>query len=989
MPIRIYALAKDMKIDSKDLVDICTKAGIPGKGSALASLEDFEVEKLKAYLAAGQVKPSPKSGPAEPQERMGAPVRPATPIRNTPPVITTPRPPVVGSGIKVAPKPREEVAEPTPPEPVSVPAEAPSEVAAKAPAAPTLPVAPIAAPIAPPAPTPVENTPPRVAAVEKGNVAEKGSDPPPPEPSVGRKEEFSRPTTTNRPIRVIGSQRPRPGSGNTEGTGPRTNRAPVQSSLLRLAKPPEVKQSPQSQSPAEPKAQKPEIRLKPGDMRGGKPPIAPGGKAPLNAFAKGAADKRKPGDGPSRPGRGPAEPQMPPDPSSAKPGRGDRNKSHKAVAEDADRGAGSGLSSARRERQRQLKLRPDALLAGEDDEKFRGRKKPRPGQERRKSGTHERKEAVVLQVPCSVRGFSEAAGVPTGKVLKTLMELGNTANINSQIDKDFAELLAADLGVDLQIRELQTMEQKLIDTAASPEDTDETLLEVRPPIVTFLGHVDHGKTSLLDKIIGINVVSGEAGGITQHIRAYQIERDGRKISFVDTPGHEAFTEMRARGANVTDIVVLVVAGDDGLMPQTEEAISHAKAAGVPIVVALNKIDLPGVNIDKIYQQLAAKELIPTEWSGETEVVKTSALTGEGIDTLLETLLLIADIEGFKANPTRLASGTCLEAEQEPGRGVIAKLMVQNGTLKVGDTIVCGSAHGRVKAMFDTLKPNKKLKEAAPSMPCSVTGLDMPPEAGDKFYVLEDIAHAREIASQRANKSRVADLSGSTTMVSFDEFQKLLTEGRLGEKSEKVTLNLILRADTRGSIEAITKEMTKLEHPEVQVKILQAAVGGISVADVTLASASNAVIVGFNVIPDETARSLADERHVEIRRYDIIYKVTDDIRAMLEGKLKPEERVVDLGRAVVKQVFSISRVGSIAGCQVLQGTIERNCRIRVYRDNKSIGDYRIGSLKREKDDAKEVTRGMECGIRLDGFNDIKKDDLLEAYRIEEVARSLGV
>jgi len=292
-------------------------------------------------------------------------------------------------------------------------------------------------------------------------------------------------------------------------------------------------------------------------------------------------------------------------------------------------------------------------------------------------------------------------------------------------------------------------------------------------------------------------------------------------------------------------------------------------------------------------------------------------------------------------------------------------------------------------MFDTLKPNKKLKEAAPSTPCNITGLDLAPEAGDKFYVLEDIAHAREIASQRANKSRTASLSGFTAMVSFDEFQKLLTEGRLGEKSEKITLNLILRADTRGSIEAITKEMSKLEHPEVQVKILQASVGGISVADVTLASASNAVVVGFNVIPDEAARALADDRHVEIRKYDIIYKVTDDIRALLEGKLKPEERVVDLGRAVVKQVFGISRVGSIAGCQVLQGTIERNCRIRVYRDNKSIGDYRIGSLKREKDDAKEVTRGMECGIRLDGFNDIKKDDLLEAYRIEEVARTLGV
>jgi translation initiation factor IF-2 len=974
VPIRIYALAKDMKIDSKDLVDLCTKAGIPGKGSALASLEDFEVEKLKAYLAAGQVKPAAKAAATGDQaERIGAPTRPAAPIRTAPPVITNPRPPVVGGTPKAPPKSHEHQ-----PEPAVEPPQAPTVVAPKE--------SPQPQPTAPPAVVASAPPTPQVDSPSKQPTPESGGGTTPPD-GPARRDDFARPASTNRPIRVIGSQRPRPGGG-AEGSAPRTSRAPVQSSLLRLAKPPEVKNAAPTAAANEPKAQKPEIRLKPGDMKGARPPGSAAGRAPLNAFAKGAADKRKPGDGPQRPGRGPAEPQAPVDPASAKGGRGDR-KTHKAIVDDAERGAGSGLSSARRERQRQLKLRPDALLAGDDDEKFRGRRRPKPGQERRRTGTHTRKEAVVLQVPCSVRAFSEAAGIPTGKVLMTLMQLGMSANINSQIDKDFAELLAADLGVDVQIRELQTMEQRLIDTAAAPEDADESLLEVRPPIVTFLGHVDHGKTSLLDRIIGINVVSGEAGGITQHIRAYQIERNGRKVSFVDTPGHEAFTEMRARGANVTDIVVLVVAADDGLMPQTEEAISHAKAAEVPIVVALNKIDLPGVNIERIYQQLAAKDLLPTEWGGQTEVVKTSALTGDGIDNLLETLLIIADIEDFKANPSRTASGTCLEAEQEPGRGVIAKLMVQNGTLKIGDTIVCGSAHGRVKAMFDTLKPNKKLKEASPSMPCNITGLDLAPEAGDKFYVLEDIAHAREIASQRANKTRVADLSGSTTMVSFDEFQKLLTEGRLGEKSEKATLNLILRADTRGSIEAITKEMTKLEHPEVQVKILQASVGGISVADVTLASASNAVIVGFNVIPDEAARALADDRHVEIRKYDIIYKVTDDIRALLEGKLKPEERVVDLGRAVVKQVFSISRIGTIAGCQVLQGTIERNCRIRVYRDNKSIGDYRIGSLKREKDDAKEVSRGMECGIRLDGFNDIKKDDLLEAYRIEEVARTLGV
>jgi translation initiation factor IF-2 len=433
--------------------------------------------------------------------------------------------------------------------------------------------------------------------------------------------------------------------------------------------------------------------------------------------------------------------------------------------------------------------------------------------------------------------------------------------------------------------------------------------------VTVLGHVDHGKTSLLDKIIGSNVVAGEAGGITQHIRAYRITtKDGRHVTFVDTPGHEAFTEMRARGANVTDIAVLVVAADDGVMPQTEEAISHAKAANVPIVVAMNKIDLPSKDEQKVLQQLSTAALLPSEWGGDVEVVRTSAISGQGIDTLLETLLVTAELHEYKANPDKPARGMCLEAEQEAGRGVIAKLMVQDGTLSEGDVIVCGGAHGRVKAMFDTLRPRQKLKDAGPSTPVNVTGLDVPPNAGDKFYVLDDIAEARELADQRQLAVREQSLSGLTKKVSFDEFQKRLTEGRLGPEEEVAVLNLIVRADVRGSIEAIQKELAKFEHPEVKVKVLQASVGGITVADATLAHASDAVIIGFNVIPDEAARALADDRQVEIRRYDIIYKLTDDIKAMIEGKLKPEERIVEMGAALVKQVFTISRVGAVAGAR---------------------------------------------------------------------------
>src|SRR5436190_1520971 len=423
------------------------------------------------------------------------------------------------------------------------------------------------------------------------------------------------------------------------------------------------------------------------------------------------------------------------------------------------------------------------------------------------------------------------------------------------------------------------------------------------------------------------------------------------------------------------------------MPQTEEAISHAKAANVPIVMAMNKMDLPGADEQKVLSQLATAGLLPSEWGGEVEVVRTSAATGLGIDTLLETLLVTAELHEYKANPDKPARGMCLEAEQEAGRGIIAKLMVQDGTLKEGDVIVCGGGYGRVKAMYDTLRPRQKLQEAGPSTPVNVTGLDVAPNAGDKFYVLEDIGEARELADQRQLETREQTLSGVSKKVSFEDFQQRLSEGRLGPDDEVATLNLIIRADVRGSIEAIHKELAKFDHPEVKVRVLQASVGGITVADVTLAHASGAVVVGFNVIPDEAARALADERQVEIRRNDIIYKLTDDIKAMIEGKLKPEERIVEMGAALVKQVFTISRVGAVAGCQVIRGSIERGCRIRINRDSRTIGDYAMESLRREKDDVKEVARGMECGIKLANFNDLKEGDVLEAYKIEEVARTL--
>jgi translation initiation factor IF-2 len=543
-----------------------------------------------------------------------------------------------------------------------------------------------------------------------------------------------------------------------------------------------------------------------------------------------------------------------------------------------------------------------------------------------------------------------------------------------------ADLLALELGAEVDFRREIALEDKLLESLVQPDAAES--LQPRPPIVTFLGHVDHGKTSLLDRIIGIDVAAHEKGGITQHIRAYKIDKDGRAITFVDTPGHEAFTEMRARGANVTDIAVLVVAADDGVMPQTEEAISHARAAGVPIVVALNKIDLPGVNIDRIYNQLAENGLLPSEWGGDTELVKTSAVKGQGIDDLLETLLTVADLHEYRANPDRAGQGTCLESEMHEDRGVVVKLLVQSGTVRPGDVVVCGSAYGRVKAMYDTLNPRKKHAEAGPSTPVNVTGLDTAPGAGDKFYVLGGISEARHLAEQRASQARQLHLAGAREHVTLENLFE-----RLGRADEVQTLNIILRADVRGSIEAIRKEMGKLENREVQIKVLQATVGGITEADVHLADASDAVIIGFNVVPDENARQLADQRGVQIRRYDIIYQVTEELRAALEGMLRPEKHERDLGRALVQQLFHVSRVGTIAGCRVLAGSIQRDASVRVIRESRIIGDYPLDSLRRVKDDVREVREGMECGIKLRGFNDLKEGDVLEAYKIEEVRRTL--
>jgi translation initiation factor IF-2 len=590
------------------------------------------------------------------------------------------------------------------------------------------------------------------------------------------------------------------------------------------------------------------------------------------------------------------------------------------------------------------------------------------------------KTAAELVPPITMRSLSEALGRPAKDLMRILFERGEMTTINQTLSEETALELAMEIGVDLTIRKAKDLEQELVEETEAPE-APENLVD-RPPIVTILGHVDHGKTTLLDKIRSANVAAGEAGGITQHIAAYQVEHGGKKITFVDTPGHAAFSEMRARGANLTDIVVLVVAADDGVMPQTVECISHARAANVPMIVALNKSDLPQATeqkVQRILQDLATNHVQPTEWGGETDVIRTSGVTGRGIDDLLETILLSTEMRGLKVNPDRPAVGVCLEAFRDEGRGVLAWFVVQKGTLRVGDIVLCGEAEGRIRAIYDD--HDRPIESAGPSAPVKVAGLDSMPGAGDRFSVMHDIEQARAMVQERRQRGRAATLSGRDRPRSMEDILSAARDGSVQD------LPLIIKADSQGSIEALRSEIGKFTHPEVRVQIVHEGVGGVNESDVSLAEASHAIIIAFHVVPEERARALAERVGVDIKRYDIIYEVTETIRLSLEGLLLPERKQVMTGRALVLKTFQISRLGTIAGCRVLSGTIERSNRISVSRDQTVLNTYEIASLKRGKDDAREVREGMECGIRLEGFNDIKEGDLLEGYRVDEIKRKL--
>jgi translation initiation factor IF-2 len=592
------------------------------------------------------------------------------------------------------------------------------------------------------------------------------------------------------------------------------------------------------------------------------------------------------------------------------------------------------------------------------------------------AAVQERPEKTMISEPIMVKDLAAAMHVKIGDIIGRLMKQKVMATANQVLATETAELIALEFGTELVVQKKQTLIEQI---HRQFELREKNNLQKRVPIVTMLGHVDHGKTSLLDRIRQAEVAKGEAGGITQHIGAYQAELNGKKVTFLDTPGHEAFTSLRARGANMTDIVVLVIAADDGVMPQTVEAIRHAKAANVQIIVALNKIDLPGMDLHRVYGQLAEYELTPTEWGGNTEIIKTSAVTGEGIENLLEHLDYIAELKDYKADPTIPAIGWVIEAKMTQSRGAVATLLVQEGSFGKGDIILAGSAYGRVRAVIDSR--GRTIKEAGPAMPVEISGLDEVPQAGDRFYKLDDINQANQAADENKHLAREESLA-KRSQITLDNLFSQIAAGNIKE------LSLIIKADVQGSVEVLTKYLADLSTPEVKVKILHAAVGGITEGDVVLAEASRAIVIGFNVVPDEHVRQMADSKGVDVRLYSIIYRITEDVRAAMVGLLDPDYQEKTLGRLTVRTTFKVSGVGTVAGCYVTSGLVAKNAKLRLIRNNIVIRDKcSVESLRHFKDDVREVKTGFECGVKLAGFDDIKVDDALEAYEIVEVARTL--
>ncbi|HET6687941.1 MAG TPA: translation initiation factor IF-2 [Rubrobacter sp.] len=597
---------------------------------------------------------------------------------------------------------------------------------------------------------------------------------------------------------------------------------------------------------------------------------------------------------------------------------------------------------------------------------------PAPSKESQRAPVEEKEpdsSGVLVEPGATVKDLGEAVGVPPTQIIKVLMGLGEMKTLTQTLSAEEIELVSEELGVEVEIGAVEEPEPVEVTADDDPADLVE-----KPPVVTVMGHVDHGKTSLLDRIRQANVQSGEAGGITQHIGAYQVESNGRKVTFIDTPGHEAFTEMRARGARVTDVVVLVVAADDGIMPQTTEAIEHARAAGVPMVVALNKIDVPNANQDRVLGELSERELVPEVYGGDTVTVPVSAKTGEGIDELLENILLVAELEDLKANPKAPASGYVIEGERDPGRGPVATLLLSRGTLEKSDAVLAGTAYGRVRAMLDFM--GNRVKEAGPGTPVEILGLSGVPEAGTRFEVVDHERIARDRAQQAEEKQRRQELAQGGTRRTLEE---LLGEGGTQD------LNLVVKADVAGSVEALKEALARLSTDEVRVNIVRSGVGALTDSDVMLGSASDGILLGFNVRPTNTAKQVAEREGVEIRTYDVIYKALEEIEAAMRGMLAPDIEERESGTAEVRQTFRVPNVGVVAGCYVTSGEIFRNNRVRVVRDGTVVYEGNIASLKRFRDDVRSVREGFECGVGVENFNDVKEGDVLEFFETVEVPR----
>jgi translation initiation factor IF-2 len=973
--VRVYQLARELNVDTKILLDLCKQSGFDVKNQ-LSNLEPEQRDALEQMIKRGAHQAAPKAATAKapvtpvlaPEQRavpnLGRPRTPHDPARAQPPAAPAKTPPAPevpvtpAAPAAEAPAPPSPPAPPTPTAPVvptikervptlpsaprtgSVPTlpTGPARPAAPSPQAPTRPAA--QQPAAPPPGAPVAPKPPGVPTV----------------PATGR----TPPTLTpGRPTTPGG----RDGGSRPGDHGPRRPRLPgLPSTPLRPVAPPPLKP------------------LKPL-----KPPAKPGEQILTPKVAITREHLEQHGTRPLRP----EDLIKPQTPATEVPETEEDDKAKgRKLKEIPGRDARTKQRNERAEKRKATRAESVEIIGGgrvvieRDDREGRSLTKMRGKQGKGpRHVIHKPKGKVELETPITVRTLSEALGVKHGELLMKLVGHGapRTITINSSVEPAMAELVAIEYGREIEFKKQANVEDAatyVLEQEDRPED-----MRPRAPIVTIMGHVDHGKTSLLDKIRASNVVATEAGGITQVIRAWRVEHNGKPITFLDTPGHEAFTKMRARGAQVTDIAVIVVAADDGVMPQTKEAVQHAKAAGVSLVVAINKVDLPSANVERTKRSLYDLNVLPDNMGGDTPFVETSAATGKGIDDLLEAISLVAELKELKANPNKPARGTCLEASLSEGEGVRATLLIGEGTLRRGDVVLCGATYGRARQLYNDL--GKPIEEAGPGVPVRLIGLDDVPNADDPFVVLPELTTARAIAEQRSDKMLEA---AQPTRVP-------ITLEKLGE-AQITELKVILKADYRGSIEAIRKELEKLVHEEVRVRVLEEGIGHITESDVWLAltSPEDTMIVGFNAVPDDRARALAEEKGVEIREYNIIYNLTNDIKAALEGKLKPKEEVIHLGRAVIRETFKVSRVGTIAGCYVTQGVIRRNAKVRVIREGVVVyppAERTAGleSLKRYKDDVSEVREGFECGMKIAGYDDVKVGDVIEAYRVEQVQRTL--